>query len=161
PAISPNVLSVGGTTLTRADDQGTYGSETAWTLGGGGIATFEAEPSWQALVQSTGRRTNPDVSYEGDPQTGVAVYDSTPYQGSSGWWQVGGTSGSAPQWAALLAIANQGRALFGKGSLKSAQVIVYSLSTTDFHYITTGTNGYPADTGYDLATGLGTPVVPA
>jgi hypothetical protein len=162
PSISPNVLSVGGTTLTRADSQGTYGSETAWTLGGGGISTTETEPSWQQLVQSTGRRTNPDVSYNGDPQTGYAVYDSIPYNSTTGsgvgWWQVGGTSAGSPQWSALLAIANQGRALTRQGPLNQAQVIMYSLSTADFHDITTGTNGYPADTGYDLATGIGTPI---
>lgn len=162
PSISPNVLSVGGTTLTKADSNGTYGSETAWTLGGGGIGTTETEPSWQQTVQSTGRRTNPDVSYNGDPQTGYAVYDSIPYSSAtgsgSGWWQVGGTSAGSPQWSALLAIANQGRALTRQGPLNQAQVIMYSLSTADFHDITTGTNGYPADTGYDLATGIGTPI---
>jgi hypothetical protein len=163
PAASPNALAVGGTTLTTSDTQGTYGSETAWTLGGGGIATFESEPSWQAAVQSTGKRTNPDVSIVGDPQTGVAVYDSVPMASTTGgttvgWYQVGGTSAGSPMWSALLAIANQGRALQGKGPLNRAQVIVYSLSTTDFHDVTTGTNGYPADTGYDLATGIGTPL---
>lgn len=162
PAASPYALAIGGTTLTRADDSGTYGSETAWTLGGGGIATWESEPSWQVPFQSTGKRTNPDVSYDGDPQTGFAVYDSVPYSDATGtsvgWFQVGGTSAGAPQWSALLAIVNQGRALLGKGTLNQAQQIVYTLSPADFHDVTTGTNGFPADTGYDLATGLGSPI---
>src|SRR5205085_7758313 len=83
----------------------------------GGYSQVESEPSWQASVQSTGVRTTPDVSYNGDPNTGFAVYDSLPDQGFSGWQVVGGTSAGAPQWAALVAIANQGRALAGAGSL--------------------------------------------
>jgi hypothetical protein len=163
PAASPHALAIGGTTLTTSDAQGTYGSEAAWYLGGGGIATWEAEPSWQTTVQNFGKRTNPDVSIVGDPQTGVAVYDSVPYTGttgttSSGWFQVGGTSAGSPMWSALIAIANQGRVLAGKAMLNQAQAIVYFLSASDFHDVTSGTNGYPADSGYDLATGLGTPM---
>jgi hypothetical protein len=158
PAASPNALAVGGTTLLPSDAQGTYSQETGWYGSGGGIATFEGEPAYEKGVQSLGKRTNPGVAYDADPNTGVAVYDSTPYQGSTGWFEVGGTSAGAPQWSALLAIANQGRSLAGKGSLANAQATVYTLSSLDFHDITVGTNGYPADTGYDLVTGIGTPV---
>jgi hypothetical protein len=73
---------------------------------------------------------------------------------------VGGTSAGAPQWAGLIAIADQGRALKGKGSLYSAvQTLpdLYSLSPNDFHDIITGSDGSPATTGYDLATGRGSP----
>src|SRR5262249_10872743 len=62
PAISPNVLSVGGTTLRITTATGSYGSETAWSGSGGGVSTVETEPSYQQGVQSTGRRTGPDVA---------------------------------------------------------------------------------------------------
>jgi hypothetical protein len=89
----------------------------------------------------------------------VAVYDSTPYGGQSGWFQVGGTSASAPAWAGLIAITNQGLATGSKGPLSGtqAQSDLYSLPSSDFHDITTGNNGYAATRGYDLVTGIGTP----
>jgi hypothetical protein len=102
------------------------------------------------------------VSYDGDPQTGFAVYDSIPDSTTtgtvSGWVQVGGTSAGSPQWSALIAIADQGRALSKQPTLGDIQQIVYSLSSTDFHDVTTGANPFPADIGYDLATGIGTPI---
>lgn len=117
PASSPNVLSVGGTSLYVADQNGTYYTESSWDGTSGGYSQVENEPSYQSNVQSTGVRTTPDVAYDADPNTGFAVYDSVPYQGSSGWQVVGGTSAGAPQWAALVAIADQGRTLAGKGTL--------------------------------------------
>ena len=65
-------------------------------------------------VADEGRRVVPDVAYDADPATGFSVYDST---ASSGWTVLGGTSGGAPQWAGLFAIADQGRALAGLPAL--------------------------------------------
>jgi subtilase family serine protease len=66
-------------------------------------------------------RANPDVAYDASPSTGFAVYDSFAYNGTTyGWMQIGGTSAGAPQWAALLAIADQGRALSGQPALNAA-----------------------------------------
>src|SRR5262249_19713968 len=80
PAISPNVLSVGGTNL-QIDAGGNYQGEVGWGDSGGGISVYEAKPSYQSNVtQSATKRTNPDVAYNGDPNSGVPVYDSTPYQ---------------------------------------------------------------------------------
>jgi len=160
PSSSPNVLSVGGTSLTLSASGG-YGSETAWSGSGGGYSAYESEPGYQQGVQNTGTRGTPDVSYNADPYTGYWVYDSIGYGGYSGWLQVGGTSAAAPQWAALIAIADQGRALAGKGSLDGAtQTIpaIYSLPQSDFHDITTGSNGYSAGPGWDPVTGRGTPL---
>src|SRR5207249_2488905 len=72
---------------------------------------------------------------------------------------VGGTSAGAPQWAALMAIADQGRAAAFKAPLGSADTLsaVYAMPGTNFHDITSGNNGYAATTGYDLVTGRGTP----
>src|SRR5207249_945558 len=55
-------------------------------------------------------------------------------------------------------LADQGRALAGKGSLGNAQALIYSLSASDFHDIKAGSNGYAAGPGYDLVTGRGTPI---
>ena len=153
PSLSTNVLAVGGTTLHVSG--GGYGSETAWSGSGGGLSQYESEPSYQNGVQSTGSRSTPDVSFDANPSSGFAVYDS---YGSSGWMVIGGTSAGAPQWAALVAIADQGLAQAGKASLDGAQSRIYQLSSADFHDITSGSNGYSAGAGYDLVTGRGSPV---
>jgi subtilase family serine protease len=158
PAVSPYVLSVGGTTLNLTGSDG-YSSETGWSSSSGGVATYEAEPAYQGRVQSTGWRANPDVAYDADPDTGMAVYDSLPDGGQSGWVEIGGTSAGTPQWGALIAVADQGRALKGLGPLSNAQSILYSLPATDYHDITTGGNGgYIAGPAYDAVTGLGSPL---
>jgi hypothetical protein len=154
PSSSPNVISVGGTSLVL-DKSGNWSSETAWSSGGGGVSKYEAKPSWQNGVTTATHRATPDVSLVSNPSTGVAVYDS---YGSGGWAVYGGTSIATPQWAGLIAIADQGRALAGKSSLAGAQAALYSLPSSDFHDITSGNNGSPATKGYDLATGLGTPI---
>jgi hypothetical protein len=108
----------------------------------------------------------PDVSYDADPNTGFAVYDSLPFGGSSGWQEVGGTSAGSPQWAALVAIANQGRELAGVPTLFGASQTLpalYGLYTNanydhSFYDVTSGGRGnYSAMAGYDLMTGLGSP----
>jgi len=159
PAMSPNVVSVGGTRLSINSSNGTYGGEAAWDGGGGGVSLFELQPSYQTgnvNGASTTYRTTPDVSMDADYYTGVYVY----YQGA--WSQVGGTSLAAPMWAGLIAIANQGRALISLPTLDGVTQTLPMLyspgAASDFHDITDGNNGYPATTGYDLATGLGTPI---
>jgi Subtilase family len=153
PSSSPNVLSVGGTSLNLYPS-GQWRSETVWADGGGGLSKYEGVPSYQNGLGLAARGT-PDVAYDADPATGFAVYDS---YGSGGWAQFGGTSAGTPQWAALLAIANQGRALLGKDSLANAQAVLYAMPAYDFHDIRRGSNGVPATVGYDLATGLGSPI---
>jgi hypothetical protein len=172
PAASPNVLSVGGTTL-HLDSQGNLtSSETGWSGSGGGISTQETQPAYQhgVVTQSSTRRTNPDVSYDADPNTGFPVFDT--FGTSSAWEQVGGTSDAAPQWAAIIAIADEGRILAGKTPLDGASQtlpMLYSMPASNFRDITSGTStGSPqesAGAGYDLVTGRGSPlanlVVPA
>jgi hypothetical protein len=152
PAVSPNVMSVGGTTLSSS------GSETAWSGSGGGYSRLETEPGFQRTVQTSGFRSSPDVSYNANPNTGFAVYDTVAAGGRTGWFQIGGTSAGAPQWAALVAIANQGRALSGQGALSGAQANLYSLASTDFRDVVSGSNGLAAKAGYDLVTGRGSPI---
>ena len=166
PTDDPWVTSVGGTSLDRVGG-GTSFSETAWSMSGGGFSSFFPTPAYQqtlpAALQSqlNHRRGVPDVSGDADPQTGLAIY-------TGGWQLGGGTSASAPLWAAIMAIANQiaGHSLgfINTGLYKLASSSTYS---QDFHDITQGNNsanvngtlvpGYSAGPGWDPITGLGTP----
>lgn len=161
PASSPYVVAVGGTTL-NINASGTRTSETGWSGSGGGVSSYESEPAWQQNFGiSQDGRTVPDVSFDADPDTGVNVYDSTPYDGHyGGWWGVGGTSFSAPAWAGLVALANakSGTNLSGADDLMYNLAGGTSYSTNDFYDITSGSNGYSASAGYDFVTGLGSPV---
>jgi subtilase family serine protease len=104
PAGSPEVLSVGGTSL-RIGAAGDA-TETAWYASGGGYSQFEAEPGDQRSVQTTGQRSTPDVAFDGNPNTGAAVYETGPTSGQGSWQVVGGTSLGAPSWAGIIAIAD-------------------------------------------------------
>ena len=172
PAYSPNVVAVGGTSLTLNGDN-SYNSETGWgyysssagaSIGsGGGISQYETEPSYQQGVQSLGMRTTPDVALVADPNTGAWIADSYNLDPSNPFQVVGGTSLSAPAWAGLLALVDQGRAAAGESALNSAspteaQQALYSLPQRDYNAIASGSNGYSAGAGYNLVTGLGTPV---
>jgi subtilase family serine protease len=180
PASSPNVLAVGGTTLNLTSSN-TISSETAWSAsysryygwegGGGGISSYETAPAYQSNIpaaQQYNARTTPDVGWDANPSTGVSVYDS---YGEPGWGYVGGTSAGAPAWAGIVAIADQQSVADGNGSLSTNQVEstlyqaysgkVGSGYSNYFHDIASGNNGYSAATGYDLATGLGSPKVSA
>src|SRR5262249_23157897 len=91
------------------------------------------------------------------------VYCSTYYP--PGWYQVGGTSAGAPQWAALIALANQGRAtaLSGNSDIYNPAIAgsAGTINSANFIDISSGSNGTDPDDisvpGYDLATGLGSP----
>jgi subtilase family serine protease len=162
PAASPNVLSVGATTLYLGAGS-SYAGELGWTDSTGGFSALEPAPAYQINAQYAsgldyGLRTQPDVAAVGDPATGVSVYDTVRYGGQSGWFSVGGTSAAAPQWAGLIAVADQGLGLAGIGSLRNTQAALYALPSSSFHDVTSGFNGYSAKSGYDLVTGLGTPV---
>jgi hypothetical protein len=165
PAVATNVLGVGGTTLDLSSS-GAYESETAWADSTGGTSRYESEPSYQSSVNTTGNRDTPDVAYDANPDTGLAIYDSVRYDGESGWTVVGGTSAGAPAWSGLVAIADQERVADGLGTLDTSGTLsaLYSAasnSTTyaaDFNDITSGGSfGARATTGYDLVTGLGSP----
>jgi hypothetical protein len=165
PATSRNVLAVGGTSLTL-DNFGNYRSEAAWSGSGGGYSRFEVEPAYQRTVQATGKRSTPDVAFDADPGTGVAVYATSLSTGQGSWQTVGGTSLGTPAWAAIIAIANQGRALAGRGTLDGpTQTLptLYALPPTDFHTMA-GSSHFAREksaAGANLATGLGSPNAPA
>ncbi|HLN26793.1 MAG TPA: hypothetical protein VK395_03555, partial [Gemmataceae bacterium] len=162
PAYSPNVVAVGGTTLTL-DSNNNWKSEAGWSGSGGGISNYEPQPAYQngVVTQSSTQRTNPDVAFDADPNSGVAVCDSYDFGTSTPWIQVGGTSLATPMWSGVMAILNQARAISGEPSLYGGTQTLpalYQLPQSDFHDITTGNNGYPAGPGYDLVTGRGTPI---
>lgn len=165
PAVSPYVVAVGGTTL-NVDSFGNVSSETAWSGSGGGMSLYESEQSYQTNygISSNGKRAVPDVSYDADPNTGVPVYDSFGYQGSKGWFQVGGTSAGAPQWAALSAIVNSVRTTPMSSTSYGTDTLLYGAATgtnyvNNFRDIITGSNGgFSAGTGYDFVTGVGSPL---
>lgn len=149
PSASPTVISVGGTTL-NFNTNGTFASETGWSQSGGGCSAYEtATPAQSSFsqygqVNCGGKRATPDVSLVADPNSGVSVYDSTPYYGMSGWWQVGGTSVSTPMWA--------GRSADAGVVLNSSYVYGNNITFRD---ITSGNNGASCLSGYDLCSGRG------
>jgi hypothetical protein len=162
PAASPNVVAVGGTTLSLGAANA-YAGETGWSGSGGGISAYEAQPAYQqgVVTQTATQRGNPDVAFDANPASGVAVYNSYTYGSAAPWVKIGGTSFSAPAWGALLAVADQGRALSNAVPLDGAGgalPALYQLPATDFHDIVSGNNGYAAGPGYDLVTGRGSPV---
>lgn len=173
PAASPNVIAVGGTTLNGCSGTSCSGftSETTWSSSGGGVSAYEAIPSSQSSYTGSvygaptitaltgGYRGIPDVSFDANPNTGVSIYDSTSYEGQSGWWTVGGTSVGAPDWAGILAAG----AAAGSTALQGVSAIYSGGYGTNLRDVTSGTNGScgtdcTAGTGYDLVTGLGSPI---
>jgi len=166
PAYSPDVLAVGGTTLMINSD-GSYIGESGWSGSGGGMSPYESQPAYQSGIVSdvsATQRCIPDVAMDADPNSSfVQIYDTYAGQYSTlpAWSRWGGTSLACPMWAGLIAIANQGRVLHGLGTLNgSTQTLpaLYSMSPSFFHDMTTGNNGHAAGPGYDLVTGLGSPI---
>jgi subtilase family serine protease len=163
PAMSPNVVSVGGTNLSLSGTE--YGTETAWSSSGGGVSSYESQPYWQADFYTNTHRAGPDVSYIASSSNGVIVR----YSGAN--YVFGGTSVGAPQWAAMMAIVDQQLNAWGYDTLDGpTQALpgLYGIADwygngyydgADFHDVVGGSaGGHPAVQGYDLATGLGSPI---
>jgi subtilase family serine protease len=157
PASSHYVTAVGGTTLNTASNSRGW-SETAWSGAGSGCSAFNAALTAQSTF-NTGctKRAEADVSADADPNTGVAVYDTTPYQGSSGWQVYGGTSVASPIIASVFALAGN------TASIDNNYPYTHYSASTIFD-VTTGSNGTctpsqlcHARVGWDGPTGLGTP----
>jgi subtilase family serine protease len=165
--------------------------ETGWVFSGGGYSILFPRPSFQNVLPpgstyvgssvgapppNSNMRGVPDIAYQASAGTGVLVYITLPPDGTSGllcgatpcstgWYVVGGTSASSPQWAGLIAIADQmaGRNL---GYINPA---LYQIANNplkyaaDFFDVTANCNqttpipGYCASRGWDAVTGLGTP----
>ena len=151
PAASQYVIAVGGTSLTKTKTTRGW-SETAWSGAGSGCSAYEPEPSYQPAVAGCDGRIVADVSAVADPYTGVAVYDSTAYQGRSGWMKFGGTSAAAPIVAAAYALKSD--------SLRAPSLY----SGASLFDVASGSNGSCGGSllcasvaGFDGPTGNGTP----
>jgi subtilase family serine protease len=181
PASQPFVTGVGGTSLSSSPR-----TEVVWNDGnnggatGGGVSTLWPQPSYQAgrvLSQSaiscgagvTTCREVPDVSADANEDTGMVVFwngsGTVPNQ-PVGWQAFGGTSIAAPMWAALAALADASSTCAGT-SIGFINPALYDASAQDFNDVTSGNNslggvtGYTAQPGYDMTTGLGTPIAGA
>jgi subtilase family serine protease len=188
PASQPFVTGVGGTTLSSLGPPPTEtawnDSSIRTGAGGGGVSSMHVMPSYQADAPSalhvvnhdssgtqchapTGSycREVPDVSADADRSTGYLIY----FDGA--WSANGGTSAAAPLWAALFALADASPSCKGQ-AVGFANPALYGAASSsyakDFNDVTSGNNDYspdrntsglyPATTGYDMATGLGTPI---
>jgi subtilase family serine protease len=187
PASDPNVLGVGGTTLSADSNTGAYLGETTWAdsfagcpppdfgCSGGGFSTLYKKPGYQKGVVAGSMRGVPDVSYDGGVAGGVLTHwgvgletigldPTTPV-----FFIFGGTSAGSPQWAGIVALAGQ-REGEGLGRVNDK---IYSLAGSKragnlFHDITVGNNvidpslvGFSAGPGWDAVTGVGSPRVSA
>ncbi len=162
PSDYPLLTCVGGTHLTTGGPAGPWSAESAWPGSGGGISTTYSIPSYQQGISmaasggSSKMRNFPDVATLADPQTYLIVDNGQA-------WVIGGTSQATPLWAGFVALANQQAASNGLPSLGFLNPSIYSIAasgsySSDFHDIRTGSNGFNAVAGYDLATGWGSPV---
>jgi subtilase family serine protease len=154
PASYDSVVAVGGTSLSRSGTSRGW-SEAAWSGAGSGCSALNAKPSWQTAATQCSGKANADVSAVADPQTGVSVYDSTPYQGASGWQVYGGTSASSPIIASVYAQS---------GNTAGYPASYTWTHTSGLNDVTSGSNGTcpttvwcHAGSGWDGPTGLGTP----
>lgn len=173
PVDYPYTIAVGGTTLTT-DSNGSWSSECVWnfddgTGSGGGPSSNFPIPSWQtninmsAIGGSTNYRNIPDVACVA---SGIYVVYDNGVTTAGGW----GTSFAAPLWAGFAALANQQAVSCGLPRIGYLNPLLYQISQSSlyhnaFHDITNGNNTnsanpgrYFAAQGYDLCTGLGTPI---
>jgi subtilase family serine protease len=159
PAVLPTVLAVGGTSLQAASNKRGW-TEHAWTGAGSGCSAYIAKPAWQA-DKHCHMRTVADVSAVADPATGVAVYDTTPFEPGMTWYVVGGTSVSAPLISATVALS--GRTIdpsypyAHKGQLNDVTGGSNAIASQNCggDYLCTAKKGYDAPTGLGTPSGVG------
>jgi subtilase family serine protease len=171
PASDPLVLAVGGTTLTANPSTGTYISETTWNqvseATGGGFSHLYARPAYQDGVPGISTmRGVPDVAGDAGEPGGSPILAAI---GRKIWvLSPSGTSGSAPLWGGLIALADQ----YAHYDLGFVNPVIYRIARSSsysqaFHDVTTGNNsvtsgqgivtGYQAGPGWDPVTGWGSP----
>ena len=170
PASLPAVTSTGGTSLTT-DAQGNYIGEATWSEPilsqgtGGGVSIYFARPSWETGVGTGGQTDSnnnyevPVVSSDSDPATGNFIIENGAAQ------QGGGTSLAAPTWAAFTALIDQDLQAHHFAPVGFFNPTLFNLANSSvpypaFHDVTLGGNDfYLATPGYDMTTGLGSPIV--
>jgi subtilase family serine protease len=157
PAVAPGVTAAGGTSLYKSDNSRGW-VEHAWDGSGSGCSAYVKKPAYQdAVSPHCTMRTTADVSSVADPDTPLAIYDSTPnpYGLKPGWIVVGGTSAASPFIAGVIGLAGNGTTFHTAGIYRHPQFL---------NDVTVGSNGYcggdylcTAKKGYDGPTGMGTP----
>jgi subtilase family serine protease len=166
PCTSPNVVCVGGTSTARSLSTGDLLYQVAWMDASGGSSAYEGIPYYQNPISSIVRsfRGVPDVSFDGNPTTGVWIYDSFPQEYAPGeyypigWGVYGGTSVGSPSVAGIVNAAGH----FYSSSFTELETIYSNRAdTSDFTDVTLGYCGpyvgFIATTGWDFCTGVGTP----
>ena len=157
PAVSPNVIAVGGTSLSLTAS-GIFSSEKAWSGSGGGVSVYENEPAYEknySIPRAGGKRAIPDVAYAADPDHGFSIYHA------GKWYIVGGTSAGAPQWAAIASLGYAAKHPVTLAGLYGDKASAGNASF--FRDIKSGANGdcayyCVARAHYDYVTGLGSPL---
>lgn len=188
PASDPNVTAAGGTTLYADPTTGAYENETAWTepygcnppavapadvnCSGGGFSSVYSRPDYQSALQRNRARGVPDVAYNAGSSGGVLIHagflnELYGYPADAPvFFIIGGTSAGSPQWAGLVADADQ----LGHHRMGNINPALYSIAqgpkqyAASLHDITVGNNdvveiggGFDAKQGWDAVTGLGSP----
>jgi subtilase family serine protease len=161
PSVLSNVVSVGGTSIDRTTG-GVFQRQETWSIGGGGISQFLPIPSYQSAIEKIAgtHRAVPDIALIANPQTGVWIYDSTPYNGSvENWLVIGGTSVASPLAAALV---NSAGSFHTSSKAELTQIYAGLGDAANFADITLGScvnaPSGSASKGYDLCTGVGAPL---
>ena len=184
PATDPLVTAVGGTALHLNATGDRTSPDTVWNetvanlppshvyprASSGGVSAIFTRPGYQAAVRSVvgDARGIPDVSMSAAAEGSVLVCAS--FAGGGSCYHVGsGTSEATPEFAAVVAIADQaaGRrlgllnpALYRLGATGSSGIVDVTLGNNSVRFRQGGATyvvpGWPAVPGYDLATGLGT-----
>jgi subtilase family serine protease len=154
PAVLDSVVGVGGTSLTRADNDRGW-TESAWRGASSGCSAWFAKPAWQHDANCPGRMVS-DVAAVADPETGPAVYDA--YDGY-GWTVIGGTSAASPYVAGVIALAGHPERFGDASSLYTATAGLNDVTEGSNVHVTECGGDYQCTSGpgYDGPTGMGTP----
>jgi kumamolisin len=162
PCVSPNVECAGGTTLRRNPSTGNFIEERSWESAGGGPSLYEKIPSYQSVIKGIvgTARGAPDVSLDANPITGVWVWDSNFFEElGGGWFIVGGTSASTPNWAGIV---NRSGGFAASTNAELTKTYKNLGVAKSFNDITLGDcgpyAGYLAIPGWDPCTGVGSDV---
>jgi kumamolisin len=158
PSVSPNVVSAGGTSISRNTTTGDFFLESTWQEAGGGPSLFEPRPAFQNGVKYIvgNARGTPDFSFDSNPTSGVWVFDTNPNPAlGTGWFIVGGTSVASPSLAGIVNSANK----FHTSSQAENQALYGDIGTdrvNDIFYGNCGINiSNYAGFGWDFCTGVG------
>jgi subtilase family serine protease len=194
PDSDPLVTGVGGTqvieggnhnysqvtwndTYSKATQEAIFGDAGPNPLAsGGGLSVLFSRPTWQNAPQVKSvvgtHRGVPDISMSGSCSGAVNTYQSFPEAGvPAGWYPVCGTSEATPEFAGIVALADQvahhplgliNKTLYTLSAKKAPGIVDITKGNNGVSFtqgtppVTTKLAGFDALPGYDLATGVGT-----